>query len=231
MSNSSLTLTTLRTRIQNFLVDTGAATFPSDTVDAGIRLALQELSRAACESGATVRANDVIGTLTPTVNQREVSLSTLTGLIDVTRVWFPYESADPTERPNWVDFEIWWNAGTPTLFLDIAGVPDGVDVARIFYRKQHTLNALDSATATTFDAAIEDALLIGAAGHACLARSMDLNETAANMAVSTPNYAALGTRFLRQFRESIMPRSLAFSRRVRRAMVIGYYDPSRLEWV
>lgn len=201
------------TRVLNVLMDATKAVWATDQIDEGLRHALDEYSRAGLERGAVVKPNSKIATVTPTANWREVSLSTLTGLLNVSRVWFPYysEAAYYSERPAWIDFDVWWSAGAATLFLDIAGVPDGTQKARIFYNVIHTLEDLDSAASTSFDAQDDSLLVLGAAGWACFMRSLDVAETADVFAVATPNYAAIATRFLKQFRAALIPRMVAHS--------------------
>lgn len=187
---SSATLTTLTDRVEQLLLDTLNVVFPAALVNEGIRLALGEYN--------LYRPQTLFNNVTPTSGTREVSLSTLTGLLDVLKVWFPYLSTD--HPPKWVEWELWWDAGVPKVFLDLATAPTGSQIARVYYTKLHTLNGLDSATATTYPELDDGMLILGGAGYSCLARSIDLAETAANMAVSTPNYAALAEAFLGQFR-------------------------------
>ena len=195
-------------RVLALLMDATHAVFALAQVDEGLSQALDEYTRASLERGAVVRSNEKIATLTPTANLREVSLSTLTGLIDVTRVWFPYHTgaAYYSEPPRWVDFETQWNANAPSLFLRIAGVPDGVDLARVYYRIPHTLKDLSAATVTTFDAQDDSLLVLGAAGWACIARSTDLAEDSDLGLTATLSYATLAARLLKLFRKRLAPR-------------------------
>src|SRR5581483_4919086 len=108
-------------------------------------------------------------------------------------------ATEETWPPNRVSgFRVWWDDGGAVLFLDTVwnDQPQQDDEMRIWFTKAHTVQNLDSASSTTVLPAHESMLVRGAAGLACLGRASDLNETAANMAVSTPNYAALGNLFL-----------------------------------
>lgn len=192
---SSATLTTLRARVSALLTDTGNAVWATGTIDEALRLALHEYSLK--------RPSRAIGTVTLTAAAREVALSGLTGLIEVERVWFPYTAASPEYPPKWVLWKVLDNAGAFTLFLDVKATPAVDDVARVFYRKLHTLNGLDSATGSTFAVEDDSLLALGGAGYSCLARSIDLNETAANMTASTPNYGALASMLLGDFRRQL----------------------------
>ncbi|MGH2359754.1 MAG: hypothetical protein ACRDGM_04320 [bacterium] len=164
---SSATLATLTTRAQNLLEDSGTSVFPSDTIQEGIRLALEEYNARATSIG---RAQSVIGTVTPSASNKEVSLSGLTGLLDVQKIWFPYTASAPEDPPNELrDWALHWDAGVPKLYLgDSALSPGGSDVARVFYTKPHTLNGLDSATSSTFPAVDDGLLVLGGAYYAAL---------------------------------------------------------------
>lgn len=192
---SSAILTTLRDRVEAYLVDSTNAIWATGTIDEGLRLALHEYSQS--------RPQRAIGTVTLSTAAREVALSGLTGLIGVERVWFPYTAADPEYPPEWVLWKVFDNAGAFTLFLDVVEDPAANEVARVFYRKLQTLNGLDSATATTFAVEDDSLLVVGAAGHCCFARATDLAETAGVSAVSTPNLAAIGSRMLKSFRQQL----------------------------
>lgn len=204
--SSSATYTSLKARVLNLLMDSGAALWADAQAQEGFRLALEFYS--------IKHPRRAIGTYTLVAASREIPLASFTGLQAVERIWFPYNASDDPRDPDWVNFEVWDNDGTLTAFLGEGRFANGEtndpaisDVARIFYHKLHTLNGLDSATATTFDARDEGTLVIGAAGYMCLMRSTELNETASNMAVSTPNYAALAGQFLIEFRERLEPRT------------------------
>lgn len=185
---SSATLSTLTTRCQNLLNDTGAVIFASVLIQEGLRLALEEYN--------TVKAQDVVGTVTPASGDKLFSLSSLTGLLDVKSVWFPYRAANPEDPENYLTN--WWlvfDAGVPKLNVgDDAPIPDATLVARIFYTKPHTLNGLDSATTSTFPA-IDDGLLVrGACGHACLM---------VNTSTPVPEIYQIGLNLLKSFREQL----------------------------
>ena len=112
---SSATLTTLRDRVEAYLADTTNAVWATGTIDEGLRLALHEYSQS--------RPQRAIGTITLSTAAREVALSSLTGLIGVERVWFPYTAADPEYPPEWVLWSVFDNAGAFTLFLDVVEDP------------------------------------------------------------------------------------------------------------
>jgi hypothetical protein len=162
----SATLATLRDRVEQILMDSGNAIWATDDIDEAIRQALSEYSK--------IRPLQAVTTLAISATTHELSISTVTGLIGVLRVWCPYTEAAPPSgnSPNWVAFEHWAD-------LDILYFPDEVeagDVARIFYDKVQALKDLDSAAATTFPDDDESLLATGAAGYAAMSRALDLSE-------------------------------------------------------
>ena len=162
---SALTLTTLRARVSQFLIDTTNVTFSANAVDAAIRQALGEYSIA--------RPCSVVGTLTLAAG-REQALTTFTGLLRVVRVWYPYTASDPEYPPEWIRFHLLWISGVPTLYMDTESAPAAAEVARIWYHKPQTLNLLDSATGTTFSADDDTLMELGAAGYAAAMRAVDI---------------------------------------------------------
>lgn len=213
------------------LMDAGTSVWANNQLDQALRRALEDYSRAALDPRSRAQPNQAISTFTPTANKREQDVSALTGILAVNEVWLPFTAAAPEDPPRCAEFRFYWNGSTPLLYLDGAVVPDGSMAARVFYIKPHALNGLDGASASTFPAGDDNLLLTGAAGYSCEMRSVDLNETSVNMAVSTPNYAALANLFLDEFRASLTPRSL-----VQSAPLSGYsrtprvWDPNTLGW-
>lgn len=190
---SSATLTTLRDRVEAYLVDSTNTIWATGTIDEGIRLALHEYSQS--------RPQRAIGTITLASAAREVALSSLTGLIGVERVWYPYTAASPEYPPKWVLWKVLENAGAFTLFLDVPALPAVDEVVRIFYRKLQTLNGLDSAVATTFAIEDDSLIVLAAAGHACFARSADLAEDPSAAADAVATLQAQGDRDLSMARK------------------------------
>lgn len=149
-------MATIRARVQRDVDDTGEVVFTDDDVDRAIRRALREYS--------VKLPRTVAGNLTVATAGRSQSMSGLTGLIDVQRVWFPYYSTEPDLMPTWVPFEV-QVAGT--LFLRSQDSPAVGDVIRVFYTAWHTIDDLDAATATTVPDVDEDLIALGAAGYVC----------------------------------------------------------------
>ena len=187
---SGLTLAQLETRIKNTLAASAPTThWAVASIDEAITLALEEYSRA--------KPYTAISTITPTT--REFTVTGLPNVLGLTKVWYPYTAATPEYPPAYIDYEFWFDQGTPKVLLHTPAVPDGVKVARIWYNTLHTLNGLAGAGATTWLASDDGILEMGACGYCCLQRSTELDETIANMAVSTPNYGALAGLFFDRF--------------------------------
>jgi hypothetical protein len=166
LAASSETLTTLTDRVEARLQDTGNARWAAADIQESIEQALEQWSRH--DPYLTV------GTVTLAADGREISLSTLTGLLRVEQVWCPYTAADPDYPPNWVQFRVWPG---PILFIDEPTEPEKDDVARIWYTKMHTISGLNSASATTLPAEDVGYFINGAAGFAAQMRAVELAET------------------------------------------------------
>ena len=213
---SSLTVGTARARVLH-LLGSLAQGFTNAEIDQTLRRALEEYTRAGLDPNSPIRPRIKVDVLTPTNGTREQSLSALTGLIGVQRVWFPYTA---NSEPQWIDFEVWWTDGAPVLFLsNTAG--DGSSAARVYWYAPQTLNGLDAANATTFDARDENLLLTGAAGYLCAQRASGPNAKA---------YLVLASQFGNDFQRALEPTRKVVSARVRNAgSDLTFYDPNTLE--
>ena len=144
------TLSTIRTAVRRDLHDEDSANYRwTDTVlDRHIDRAVREFSLAG--------PLEATATLTTTAGSRDLSLSSLAGLISVDAVEYPvglYPAA-------YARFSVW---GTIlTLLSDSA--PAGAESVRLWYSKLHTL---DSST-STLPPALEDLVGTGAAAYAAL---------------------------------------------------------------
>lgn len=166
MTASSLTLTTFRDRLETILQDSGNNIWATGTLDEAIKMALKEYS--------LVKPFNQITTLTLASDTRELDVSSVTGLLGVSRVWLPYTAADPEYPANERHFEFWRD--NDVLYFVDDDEPQSGDVARLFYKTVQTLDGLDSETTTTFPVEDEETLLTGAAGHAALIRAIDMKE-------------------------------------------------------
>ena len=134
--------------VQTDLRDTGEAIWSDAEITEHIRHALRVYSQLNPQR----LSKSVACTAT-----REYSIATAVAadLIDITDVWYPYESGDPAhppERPGW---EI---LGGGILYLHSDDLPTADDHLRVFYTAPHTLKDLDAATATTLEVAGKQAV-------------------------------------------------------------------------
>lgn len=154
-------LDTLRDRVEALLTDSSNAEWSTAELDQAIRLALSELSSYLPVAAATtVDAVDGV---------YEYDLSAITGPVGVLEVWYPYLAGTSVYgRPRPVQ---WRMISDTRLMIEPEEEPDAAYDLRIFYEEDHTLEGLDSATATTLSAAEKSALVIGAAGYAAIAKA------------------------------------------------------------
>jgi hypothetical protein len=190
---SSLTLTTLRDRVEQLLLDTANAIWSTGVLDEAIRQALHEYSKA--------NQYHAIGTITLSARGYELDISSLTGLLDVQRVWLPYTAASPENPPNWRRFEFWRDP--QKLFFIDEDEPQSGQVCRVFYTKLQTLNGLDSAASTTFPADDDSVLTIGGAGFAASSRSVDTMEKVTLDRLTSQQLRAWGLGKLQEFRAAL----------------------------
>jgi len=168
-------LADIRDRVEAFLMDSGNAIWDTATIDEGITQVLDEYSAVFPLSLETV--------ITLPGDGREIALNALTGLIEVTQVWWPYDSDASSETwpPNKVrGWRLWWDDATAVLFVDIidGSQPQTDDEMRIWYVYPQTIQDLDSADSTTVQDAHISKMVEGAAAKAAMARAVDLVETA-----------------------------------------------------
>jgi len=138
-----------------------ARAFAPEDLEEAMRWALGQINAVAPAPAVT--------TITLAAAGREISIAAL-DYINVQRVWWTYDSSNPTYPPNWCDFEVWPG---DILYIFSQTEPACGDVVRVFYTTPRTIEDFDSATATTLSARQEDLLIIGAAGIAAEERGME----------------------------------------------------------
>jgi hypothetical protein len=157
-------LETLRDRIEALLTDASNVEWSTGELDNALRLALYELS-----SVLPVRASATIDAVADTW---EYSVASISGLVAVVEVWYPYLSTIRSLRqPHPVRFRM---VSDGVLLLEGVESPDSSYDLRVFYDKVQTLTGLDSASATTLGDAEKAALVIGAAGYAAIGKARDV---------------------------------------------------------
>src|SRR5262245_39769675 len=187
------TIHNLRARLRDDLIDRNNEIWTTDVLDEAIRKALDEYN--------TINPRKVIGAVTLGATGREVSISALTGLISVSRVWLPYTASSPEHPPNWRHFEHWFEE--QKLYFPDGDEPQSGEVLRLFYLAQQSLAYLDGATSTTFPATDETLLLTGCAGYAATSRAVDLIEQVTRDRLTTQQVRAWGLGKLQEFRAAL----------------------------
>lgn len=237
---SSLTLATLRERLQVVLRTSGESLLLESTPQAAsaetlttlrdrVETTLQDSGNAIWASGdideAIEQAIDmysrsnprrVIGTITLAAAGREISMATLTGLIAVERVWWDYDSSTPGYPPNWRNFRVW--PGN-ILYVDDDEQPANTDVIRVWYTAMHTLNGLNAAGATTVPVDDLTFLLQGAAAIAARFRAVELAESATVDGQAQARLMDWAEAFYAQFEDGLRER-----RRTKRIYTAGDLD-------
>lgn len=205
------TLTELIVQVELELKDTGNVRWSDGELTAHIRRALRAYNRVAPQRlAATLRAS---------AGEREYSLAGLSGLMEVTDLWYPWDEDHPTyppPRPRWSLI------GDGLLYLEVEAPPrgDGTDDLRIFYTAPHTIQGLDGASATTLDAQGEQVVILGASAYAAMQLAQSLMGTV-TVSGWTP----------RQFQDWAMARAKAFEvclEQVRRRAIMA--QESRTFW-
>jgi hypothetical protein len=145
-----MNLSEMRSRVRKDLHDEDAANYrwTDGELDRHIDRAVRELSLAI--------PLDAKVALTTAANSRELSLSSVTGLIAIEDVEYPTGQYPP----SYVQFSVW----ADTLTLLVQATPTGGDPVNVHYGKMHTLDASGS----TVPAQFEETVATGAAAYAAL---------------------------------------------------------------
>lgn len=185
-------LLALRTLVQADLDDAAADTWTTAEIDRAIQRALSDYSH--------VRPQQNTGTLTIATAGREQSLSTLTSLIRVVRVWHPYTAATPEDPPEWRRFEHW---GTTLRILD-GDEPAVAEVIRVYYTTPQTIHDLAGSTAVTSVAPEDEELIVlGGGAYAALEKARS-SVVQAGISTDTPkHWLSWGKDRMAQFTEAL----------------------------
>jgi hypothetical protein len=156
-----------RSKVKQILGDVGATRYTDAVIDEGLRWALAAYGKALPQ----VKSGEV----TVSTAGREQSLSTLSGLVTILEVNYPYTSGD--EAPE--SFYAWHlYAYGGTFYVEIGGdqVPAMGEIIRVVYTTGQEIDNLDGATATTVITTHDYMLANGAAGKAAIMRASQLIE-------------------------------------------------------
>jgi hypothetical protein len=128
--------------------------FDQAYIDEAIRWAVGRFNEIAPQETVT--------TLTLSSDGRDDPVSTITEMLRITRVWWPYTASSPATPsrqfpPQWVSYEIWGSVlseseGTgpsATLYIKASTEHQSSDSVRVWYQRLCTLNGLDGASDTT----------------------------------------------------------------------------------
>jgi hypothetical protein len=187
-----------RTRIRDVLVDTAGAIYTDAIVDEALRQALGEYTQALPLERETV--------ITLPGDSREIALDSLTGLINVTDVYWPFDSLSEPWPPNRVrGWYVYWDDAQPVLYLNnIEGdEPQLDDELRLWFTIPQYIEDLDGGSMTTLPNQHLDLLVTGAAGYAALSRGVDLTETSTADLYATGLQLVWAQRQLKTFRDSL----------------------------
>ena len=188
----TLTLMSLRERVEQMLADTGNLIWDRTWLEEAIRQALFEYSLVNPQQSMT--------TLTISTDTHELDISSISGLLAVTQVWVPYTSSNPEHPPNVRTFEHW--VDSQTLYFPAYQLQNG-ETARLFYTKLRTLSGLDGETTTAFPISDENLLAVGSAGHAATSRAIDLTEQVSVGSQTAQQVRTWGLLKLQEFRAGL----------------------------
>jgi hypothetical protein len=144
-------------------------------------------------------------TLSTTADSRDLSLSSISDLVEIEAVEYPVGYYPP----SYVRFSVW--ADTMTLLID--SLPGDVEDVYVYYGKLHTLNADSS----TIPAKLEDLVALGAAAYAAIEwASFATNRVNLGGAETWRNYLTWGQDRLAAFMRDLSKHSRKNTVRVRR---------------
>jgi len=144
-------------------------------------------------------------TLNTTAGSRDLSLSSLSDLVEIEAVEYPVGDYPP----SYVRFSVW--ADTLTLLID--SLPGDAEDVYVYYGKLHTLNADSS----TIPAKLEDLVALGAAGYAAIEwASFATNRVNLGGAETWRSYLTWGQDRLAAFMRDLSKHSKKNTVRVRR---------------
>ena len=194
-----MNLTDMRARIRKDLHDEDSQNYrwTDSDLNRHIDHAVRELS-LSCPLEAKA-------TLSTTAESRDLSLSSLSDLVETEAVEYPAGDYPP----SYVRFSVW--ADTLTLLID--SLPGDAEDVYIYYGKLHTLNADSS----TIPAKLEDLVALGAAAYAAIEwASFATNRVNLGGAETWRNYLTWGQDRLAAFMRDLSKHSKKNTVRVRR---------------
>ena len=193
---------TMRQRVEALLDDAGNAEWTAAELEQALRLALADLSVALPVHCVTaLHAAD---------RTWEYSLSAVSGLVEVTEVWYPYLAADGTfKRAHPVR---WRRIDDATLLIEPPEEPSAAYDLRLFFTRCQTVAGLDGAAVTTVREAEKALLVRGGAAFAALAKSRGLTNEVTIGAGVPQRLREWGLTMLQRFTAGLQALSVMASR-------------------
>lgn len=165
--NMPFTVVELRAEVLAALAAAGdTATWTDLLLDEALRRAL----RAIDEFGPVYEASVTVATAGP-----EQDVSALPGLVEVTGIAWPWQAGRSFEEAA----VRWRTLGEPGRVWLRTDAPSAGDLLRVRYRKAHTLEGLDDATAASLPSALRGTLALGGACYAAQLRERQAIENPA----------------------------------------------------
>ena len=150
-----------RAQLAAILMDPTNLTWDSSVLDAALRQALAAYT-ASCPH--TIKA-----VVTLTESSRTVDLSSLTDLVDILLVEYPYLENGMSFSPGW---QLFRDRMAAKLVLTLNHLPQPGEQISLLYTACHTIEGLDSAALTSVEPQDEPLLVCGAAGYAACSRAL-----------------------------------------------------------
>jgi hypothetical protein len=194
-------LAAIRDLVEGDLDDAGNGVWSATEIERGVAKALNDYSR--------VNPDQAVDTIPLALDGGEVDLSSVSGLIRVVRVWWPYTASDPGYPPQWVRWTKWGD----TLHIISEREPQSGDVVRVFFHKAREIEDLDGAMATTVPQEDEELIVRGAAAYCALQKARGAVGEAGVSAETPEHWLNWGAAQMELFREGL--------REVRRRCLAG----------
>ncbi len=153
----------INTRLRDLLEDSSGQRFSGDLLNVALRQSLDEINQ---------RLPHILSTeFTVTSGGRDQSLAALNDCRYIISVTVPEENGATRELEPETCFTYLLVNGTPTLHFLGTYLPAAGDSFRICYCAGYTVEGFEGQLTTTLPAALEGALVDGAAAQACLLRA------------------------------------------------------------
>lgn len=185
------TLNELLTRVRTALQDATGTRFSSGLLEEAVHLALDEISQSC-----------------PLMVDTPLTIATagrdqlITGVVDPLFL-VKLVCADGQQLEPEVQFSYTLQAGQPVVHFLGSRIPQAGDVFTVTSALRHTLSGLEGSPSTTLPDGFISALVIGAAGQACLLRVGALAESYGGRSQETARLIDLSRLLLDQFQKQV----------------------------